>query len=547
MYTCIPSVHSSSHHCSNHACPCVDALAYKCSHAELHKNTCTHAFLNPRKQFGPSSHGEMQRNSCAHAFPQSGRARNILSRENCFVQTGTFASTPAQSPNDMLVTPSPVSGSQDIEKSTPETAQPVTKKSRTQRVTSDDTFVVADKPEESEPAAKQRPAEGSLAEAATFVEDRGDLPSQGSVDVSFAQPNPSPAHDPADFNNVMAQVEEELRAIADKTQANESAAADAKVRTRALKFQEQLAAAAQAGNFEARSPLGQQFARELEGADLEDWKNLDTDAARRAFRLNWAKRELSKLTVSKQHLQSWKQANSTHGEYLSFGAIAVAYGYAATPKESLASAGAYCKKCSQLGGRWVMKEQRSDTLLFLHLKKELREEMVSAWHIFETFVSESSTGQAQETTQPARKTKCKAKAESSPTSKAKDDAGVAKRKGAVDSAMANMSKIKSRYLSVSSKAESLKDTIKTEVAWSWANNIENLGAMEAALHKMRDEAKVLNVMMILQQDNKDLKAAMGLQVLHERLTEFCKLDQHVKSLEGAYAKLLRMHREHNRT
>ena len=71
--------------------------------------------------------------------------------------------------------------------------------------------------------------------------------------------------------------------------------------------------------------------------------------------------------------------------------------------------------------------------------------------------------------------------------------------------------------------------------------------MEAALQKMRDEAKVLNVMMILQQDNKDLKAAMGLQVLHERLTEFCKLDQHVKSLEGAYAKLLRMHREHNRT
>ena len=98
MYTCIPSVHSSSHHCSNHACPCVDALAYKCSHAELHKNTCTHAFLNPRKQFGPSSHGEMQRNSCAHAFPQSGRARNILSRESCFVQTGTFASTPAPVP-----------------------------------------------------------------------------------------------------------------------------------------------------------------------------------------------------------------------------------------------------------------------------------------------------------------------------------------------------------------------------------------------------------------------------------------------------------------
>ena len=456
------------------------------------------------------------------------------------MQTGTFASTPAQSPNDTLVTPSPVSSSQDIQKSTPETAKPVTQKRRAQRVTSDDTFVVADKPEESEPAAKQRPAEGSLAEAATFVEDRGDLPSQGSVDVSFAQPNPSPAHDPADFNNVMAQVEEELRAIADKTQANESAAADAKVRTRALKFQEQLAAAAQAGNFEARSPLGQKFARELEGADLEDWKNLDTATARRAFRLSWVKRELSKLTVSKQHWQSWKQANSTHGEYLSFGAIAVAYGYAATPKESLASAGAYCKKCSQLGGRWVMKEQMSDTLLFLHLKKEFREEMVSAWHIFETFVSESSTGQAQETTQPAPKTKCKAKAESSPPSKAKDDAGVAK-------AMANMSKMKSRYLSVSSKAECLKDAIKTEVAWLWANNIENLGAMEAALQKMRDEAKVLNVMMILQQDNKDLKAAMGLQVLHERLTEFCKLDQHVKSLEGAYAKLLRMHREHNRT
>ena len=66
------------------------------------------------------------------------------------------------------------------------------------------------------------------------------------------------------------------------------------------------------------------------------------------------------------------------------------------------------------------------------------------------------------------------------------------------------------------------------------------GAMEAALQKMRDEAKVLSVMMILQQDNKDLKAAMGLQVLHERFTEFCKLDQHVKSLEGAHAKLLRM-------
>jgi len=293
--------------------------------------------------------------------------------------------------------------------------------------------------EPAEPAAKQRRLEPtSEAEKPTAEEEKVLEEMLGSdfVEGSVAKDTVDGDNDlnseasNSNYGDILNKINGKLEDMVKQTE-NEESQQDAKMGQRDQKRKEELEKCkAAGGNFEMRSSLGQRFRRDYAADEkmLQEWKELNTQAGRAAFKKEWCDKQLAQLEAGKKSSQSWKFVDARLGEYVTFGVLAVRYGFQATPRQALRAATCYASQAARLGGKWIEYDSMGKVWTFLHLRKQYKEELSKAWEMYQVARGESSIPKKNEKAETQKTdNKQKAKAEATkPKAKAEAEKDEAK-------------------------------------------------------------------------------------------------------------------------
>jgi len=135
--------------------------------------------------------------------------------------------------------------------------------------------------------------------------------------------------------------------------------------------------------FGMRGPLGQRWYRDL-SQDRElacEYEKVLGHRARRAFRLEWAKRTLAILQESKVQSTSSSMIEKEHGSYVPFAVIVKKEGGVGC-RSAVEAAVRYCRKCTLLGGRWRLYNHFTERWDFLYIRREYSSIFQKEWVVF---------------------------------------------------------------------------------------------------------------------------------------------------------------------
>ena len=104
-------------------------------------------------------------------------------------------------------------------------------------------------------------------------------------------------------------------------------------------------------------------------------------------------------------------------------------------------------------------------------------------------------------------------------------------------------KLKARYHSVTSAAQSLCEHVARDVAWAWAANEANIGKVQHVLLNLKESvASDPFASVFLAGNLKDIKANYGEEHLGKSLEPFLLLEERVAELAKLHGRLLDMHK-----
>lgn len=263
------------------------------------------------------------------------------------------------------------------------------------------------------------------------------------------------------------------------------------------KFAEQLKSALSSGKVDITGALGQRFQRAFRpGAPgYEAFKQQRSMQDKATFRLEWAKKEYEKLTVSKTHGRQWEHVDQEKGTYLPFRVIARKEGGGSDDVES---ATRYCTKCARMQGKWISWNAMTERYEFLYIRRQHVEIYKESWRLFEEFFDELKRNPDAPTSldptdatqalgdntmkqvegasnyEKEHKQKAKGRVTSSTTTPPKEN-------NEVDKKLTQAMRLKTELLAVTSAASELLAAIDSSGEWSWAKNEQNQGVLRQVL------------------------------------------------------------------
>ena len=151
------------------------------------------------------------------------------------------------------------------------------------------------------------------------------------------------------------------------------------------------------GGFNTKGTMGNKFRDWLAANPSEagKYKAFKRGEAQQ-YRLDWTKKELSKVEEQRSHLQSWKRIDKTKGVYKSMGALIVDMG-GWKCREALEGTATLAAKCNMMGPPWVIQHPQTNITEYLHLRFEWCEEFSEQWDIFRNFVKPDAEAGAAKT------------------------------------------------------------------------------------------------------------------------------------------------------
>ena len=155
-------------------------------------------------------------------------------------------------------------------------------------------------------------------------------------------------------------------------------------------LEKHLADAVKGNAFDMRGALGQRFNRtHKKGTKAYEEYNLNkTWEAKRLFRINWAKKALQKIRCEKKRGKMSRTIDANKGVYRPFAAVVEHQGYQFDPQGAVLRASRYASKCLRLGPPFCSFNQMTDTLEFLDVEREHREEFEQVWEQWQTQFTE---------------------------------------------------------------------------------------------------------------------------------------------------------------
>ena len=172
--------------------------------------------------------------------------------------------------------------------------------------------------------------------------------------------------------------------------------------------------------------------------------------------------------------------------------------------------------------------------------------------------AKTAVGNGQETTedkessanvQPAEEEKGTAKpkakgkgAGAKAKGKEKQDGDPPREKSVLETEMAEMVKMRSRFMTATSRAESVINSVKSQCPdWSRADNSQNLGAVETNLKEVKDKCVEFRCQELILADVGGLKKRYEPAHLVGLCRGFLKLGEHVQKLEDIVSLVMRRH------
>jgi len=355
-------------------------------------------------------------------------------------------------------------------------------------------------------------------------------------------------------------VEAALTKYAKETIAAENNAAPSTPGDKDTDFENLLNKAIADGDFDTKytSPLGHKFGRAFrpgqEGYD--EFKACRTLAQKKAFRVQWATRVLKEIDASKTNEQSFKKVDKHKGALLTFSKIVEEYGYAHNPTLAITRATNYCRKCSKMGGDWTMWDSMGECMLFNWLKREYSTEFSEKWTMAQ---KEYTKGLAPKEADEGGKRRARGSSDgagpprepgSTPQDGKNSCGGSAETKASergkppkYAERLTKATKLKARYHSVTSAAQSLCEHVARDVAWAWAANEANIGKVQHVLLNLKESvASDPFASVFLAGNLKDIKANYGEEHLGKSLEPFLLLEERVAELAKLHGRLLDMHK-----
>lgn len=131
--------------------------------------------------------------------------------------------------------------------------------------------------------------------------------------------------------------------------------------------------------FDMKTPIGQKFARSAE-AKSEEYKSLQGQDAKRAFRKAWAAHEHKKAVLVFERRTSFKSVDMRTGTYLPPGRIVKEDG-GKGEASNIEAAWRHIHKCIQLGGKFVKWNGFTERHEFLYFRTQTKQifEEASCW------------------------------------------------------------------------------------------------------------------------------------------------------------------------
>ena len=385
------------------------------------------------------------------------------------------------------------------------------------------------------------------AEAALSAAARGRGISESSDTASTA---------PDDFHTMMKDAAQTLKAITEESRRRDSqrdGTDQAVMPQRDAKQKEVLQQALSADNIDVRSAVWAKFARNATTGIKHNYKQLKTDADRKAFRLDWARRELDTLTHGKRHERSWQRVDTERGRYMTLAKIAEEFGYNADPERAMAGAIKYAKKCAALGGKWTWEDTEfSEMSMYLYLNREFREDLTQSWTMYEEYIGRQDKDAKQQVSdQSEGKTpyqEVSEKIEGKKPDHSKDNQSspriqdqVDKAKTGLEKALADAKHWKGRFLAAVAKASALKKSMVVDKSYAKVNSPDNFCDLEQALNAFESKTFELGCDSVLQQDVTAIKKAFGKEHLQVILEKFNGLAPDITALEAVHSRIIKMY------
>ena len=358
----------------------------------------------------------------------------------------------------------------------------------------------------------------------------------------------------------MEDVEAELTKYAKYTIAAENNAAPSTPGDKDNDLENLLKKAIIDGDFDTKytSPLGHRFGRAFKPGQegYDEFKACRTMAQKKAFRIQWATRVLKECEASKTTTQAYKKVDKHKGVLLTFSKIVEEYGFGHNPSLAIDRATRYCTKCAKMGGDWTMWDAMGECMLFNWLKREYSTEFSEKWTMAQ---KEYTKGLAPNQADRGDKQRARGSIDGagpqreggntpqagkisgggSPEPKASEKGKPPK----FAERLTKATKLKGRYHSVTSAAQSLCEHVARDVAWTWAANEANIGKVQHALSNLKESvASDPFASVFLVGNLKDIKANYGEEHLGKSLEPFLLLEERVAELAKLHGRLLDMHK-----
>jgi hypothetical protein len=333
-----------------------------------------------------------------------------------------------------------------------------------------------------------------------------------------------------------------------------------------------LKAVVEAGNFESKSYLGNQFREFLkqDKAALNEYKSLAGRSEQAAFRLSWAKKQLSDFEEQRSFKQSFSRSDKTNGNYRTFGRMVVEFG-GWQSKAAIAGATTAAQKCLAMGKPWIMIHPQSEMVLFLVLDFGFEEEFKKAWSHFRKERSSGSmsdkkaietkgggnnedkgtltgTGMLKDEDKDSGKATGKDDKKGT-TPKKHGEAGKLKAKPLVkpedmDNATLwrEASKLKQSLQAASCCAVEIFEKVNTDVAWSWAKGVQ-IEKLKLAQGNLKANMTDFHKKFVMTASVNSMKKEFATAMCDTELLKFIKLKGLVDKLQAVNAAIYKAHDE----
>jgi hypothetical protein len=300
------------------------------------------------------------------------------------------------------------------------------------------------------------------------------------------------------------------------------------------------------GVCEARGAIGSRFNEDLKKDSVlkTDYTAIKSLQGRLQFRLEWAKRKLEELQVSRTKEKKYQKVDLSKGKYMSFGTLVESFGIHYDRKRAIELATRHAMRCIEMGGKWIRKDEMADDLQYMKVLQEHADIFTEAWSLREQEVTSKQLPKSSDgpilaaNPEPATPIPIGKKRNPEPSD---PSSSAPKKKSKLDETMVSVRKVKDKYNATFSSARKLCDIIEHQAAWKWARTEESLGQLKRALASAEDFLDE-DLQRFILEDGKDLKNNLGADTLLKTAVRFLSLDGKLDTIQAKKAKLLASHK-----